>query len=429
MLSVECRLREWDRRELSQVTLTAADRAFIKRISNQHLEVVETRDGLVVETRGHVGILQLESVRICVEPKLIGGARNLVRLIDYTRRLDLMTKVGGFAGIETGSEDLFELLVRLFAGECEDVLNAGVVADYLARRDELRVLRGRLDVKAQVLRRWGQVDRLICDYEERLTDTPENQWLLRALRVAARGVTQQGLSALVRRLLATWEEFCEDDPTVVLERPTLNRANHHYSRALEIAYLLIEGVGVQDILQFGSRQSFAFLLNMSRLFEEFVASALEQQLAGTGATVRRQVALGSVLWDPDSSAPLGNVRPDVMVTSHRGKFRLPVDAKYKDYGERKLAPSDIYQAAVYATSLATEGAEGIRTCLLVYPSTGPTAAPQRVQVRDPRGPVAEVTAIGIPVERVLAEQGNREVPPFTLVRRLIESHGLFAVGA
>jgi 5-methylcytosine-specific restriction enzyme subunit McrC len=402
--AVECRLPEWHTLLVPGVQLTPGDRALLDRMSDQHLFLLETREGVRVETRGHVGVVQLESLRICIEPRLIGGSLNLVRLIDFTRRVDLMRRLRGDAGVELEGDDLFELVVRLFAGACDEILNVGVVADYVPQHDDLPVLRGRLDVRAQMLRRWGQVDRLVCDYEERLRDVAENRWLLRALRVARRGVRSDGLSRTVARLQATWEEFCDDDPGVEDERPVPTRSNHHYARALELAYLIVSGVGVSDVLRFGARQSFAFLLSMPRLFEEFIACWLERQQAGTPLRISRQSSTGSVLWDPDARRSFGHVRPDVMLTAPGLSLRLPIDAKYKDYDRRKLGPADVYQAAIYAMALASAPGPGPRPCLLFYPASASAggSSPQRVQVRTPDGTLAEVTAMGVPVSEIVA---------------------------
>lgn len=303
--AVECRVPEWHTTLVPGIRLTPGDRAVLDRMSEQHLSLLETRDGVRVETRGHVGVVQLESLRICVEPRLIGGSANLVGLIEFTRRVDLMRRLGGDAGIGFGGDDLFELLVRLFAAACEEILNVGVVADYVSQHDDLPVLRGRLDVRSQMLRRWGQVNRLVCDYEERVRDVAENRWVLRALRVARRGVRTDRLGRAVARLHATWEEFCDDDPGVEDERPVLTRSNHHYGRALELAYLIVGGTGVSDVLRFGSRQSFAFLLSMPRLFEEFVSCWLERQVVGTGLRISRQSSTASVVGIRMRVDPLG----------------------------------------------------------------------------------------------------------------------------
>jgi hypothetical protein len=67
---------------------------------------------------------------------------------------------------------------------------------------------------------------------------------------------------------------------------------------------------------------------------------LDRVLFHTDAKVVRQASSSSVLWDPDLRQSFGRVRPDVLITSKDHLRRLPVDAKYKDYGASKLSSAD-----------------------------------------------------------------------------------------
>lgn len=402
-LHVPLALSEWDSVLIPGMQLTAADRVTVEMLrEKRRLDVHELREGIRIETRGWIGVVRMESCTICVEPRLIDGHRNLLRLLDYTHGLDLIKRLPSDVSFEGDGEDLFDLLALLLAEACDGVLRIGVQADYLERHDELTVLRGRLDVKAQVLQRWGQVDRLVCDFEERVRDVPENQWLLRALRVARRGVKNAKLATFVRRIASTWEELCDDHPGQELPRPTITRINHHYRQALGLAYLVMEGVTASNVLRSGSIGGFSFMLNMPRLFEEFVSCLLEQMTAGSGFRVDRQAVDRSVLWNPDTHKPFGHVRPDVMLIGPGG-VRLPIDAKYKGYDAKKLQPDDIYQATIYALALARSTATGRpRTCLLLYPSLSRNpVGHQRVQMRAGQTDSVEVVAVGIPVADLL----------------------------
>jgi len=56
--------------------------------------------------------------------------------------------------------------------------------------EEIPVVRGRLLVQKQILKRFGRIDRLECRYDEYLTDTVENRILLAALAACAKKVGQ-----------------------------------------------------------------------------------------------------------------------------------------------------------------------------------------------------------------------------------------------
>lgn len=143
---------------------------------------------------------------------------------------------------------------------------------------------------------------------------------------------------------------------------------------------------------------------MPRLFEHFVTCLLERALAPSGMRVTPQAASGSVLWEPEARRPFAYVRPDFIVAGPTGLYRLPVDAKYKDYGRRRLDVGDVYQVAIYAATLARTPNAGPRPGILLFPTSDEAggSASQRVRVRAPEGDVAEVVAMGIPIQNILS---------------------------
>ena len=131
----------------------------------------------------------------------------------------------------------------------------------------------------------------------------------------------------------------------MLPRPEITRTNIHYRDALNLAYIVLDGVTASDLLKAGPIAGFSFMLNMPKLFEEFTSCLLESMATQHSVRVERQASDGSVLWNPDLNKSFGQVRPDVLLTSIDGRVQVPVDAKYKDYGNAKLNPSDVYQGA------------------------------------------------------------------------------------
>ncbi len=402
----ECVLAEWTEAYLPGLQLSTRDRRLVAELAEQRrLTVTESREGVSVKARGWVGVVFLEACVIRVEPRLIEGHRNLVRLLEYVHGLQLLKWYPPEATFEAEGNSLFDLLALLLARACDEVLQRGVQADYLPQHDELTVLRGRLDVKAQVLQRWGRLDRLVCDFEDRVRDIPENQWLLRALRVARKGVRSPAAATEVRRVASAWEELCQDDGIAPVQRPEITRTNHHYRHALALAYLMVEGVTASDLLGSGVIRGFSFMLSMPRLFEEFVVRVLRDTLGPEGVQIHPQKSDRSILWDPDAGKPFGSLRPDVLLSDRTAACQLPVDAKYKGYDGEPLQPGDLYQAAIYALAMArSTTAGGPKFCVLLYPSTD--TAPrvqQRVQVRTDGAGTAEVVIAGINVPRLLGQ--------------------------
>jgi 5-methylcytosine-specific restriction enzyme subunit McrC len=361
------RLAEWERDDAHGARLTDSDRVFAETLRKRgQLELTDIASGVRVEAGGHVGVVRLRTLSVTVEPRLLDGHGNLIRLVDFVGGLGLMRRLRQRADFDIEGVDLFDLVAWLLADACDEVLRAGVHADYLPRHEELATIRGRLDIRAQVLRHWGRVDRVVCDFDERAYEVPENRWLLRALTVALRGVRTPHIITLVKRSLEAWQELCHDDRSEPLDWPELTRQTAHYNSALALARTVYEGHAVSNLLVSGRAAGFSFLLDMPRLFEDFVATVLEQAFEGKPVAVQRQPRERSILWDPDANRSYGHVRPDVLLRDMDG-WCLPVDAKYKNYAQARLQSADLYQGAVYALSLASPGADGIRRTVMLYP--------------------------------------------------------------
>jgi hypothetical protein len=139
--------------QLPHVRLAASDRDIALRLKEAgRLDLTELHDGtLQVETRGWIGVVRLHRCTIHVEPRLIDGHRVLIQLLDYVSGLDLMKQLPIETRFEAEGRDLFDLMAWLLAITSDSVLRLGVQADYLPQHDELTALRGRLDVRSQVL--------------------------------------------------------------------------------------------------------------------------------------------------------------------------------------------------------------------------------------------------------------------------------------
>ena len=265
-------LAEWEQRELHGLRLTGSDRELLESLANgKRLSFSEHGDGVTISARGWIGVVRLQACTIRVVPRLIDGHRSLVKMLAFLGHFSLLKQLDRDAPFLENDCDLFDLIALLLARECNRVAQRGPLADYEYQRDELALLRGRLDAKAQAIRKFGRVDTLVCEFDERVTDVPENRWLLRALRVARRRVEQQAVRDHVGRALGTWEEVCTDDSSEALPKPEFSRANAHYRSALSLAYLILDGTTASDLLTSGKVGGFSFMLSMPRLFEDFVA--------------------------------------------------------------------------------------------------------------------------------------------------------------
>lgn len=407
-------LQEWQDRVFDGVRLSEEDREFVTKLmgkGDRRLEIDELRDGLRVRTKSWVGIVRLATIELRIYPKLAGDQVSLARLIEFTLGVDGLGRLAGEGSLEAKGHSLLDLVALLFAEATQRVLRRGLVAHYVEREEELGVARGRILVDRQVLERFGQSDRVICRFDELENNVDENRLLLVALQAAARRVQSPVVHRKLERLRAVLEPLCDVgglDLRLLRRELIYNRLNAHYERAHSLAWLVLDALGIEDLLAQGSTQSFAFLLNMNLLFERFVERVFRRVLAQADYTVESQRHLTSVLWDATSKKHYARVVPDLIVT-RRGlaDARIAVDAKYKLYDEKGLGQGDIYQALLYANAIncAPEATvDRVPTSILIYPSSVGDGEEIVIEARQlSQVSIARVIAMGISIPEMIKD--------------------------
>src|SRR5262249_4715945 len=156
---------------------------------------------------------------------------------------------------------------------------------YVIEENDLPVMRGRLLVNEQIRRRYGQVDRLECRYDDHHADVVENQILYEALTLCRRHVRHPRVRERVQNLADAFGAACgplREDWREVRSGLTYERPNARYRESHTLAWMIFEGLGVQDLLAAGNVRGFAFLLDMNPLFEAFVTVLVRTALRRDG---------------------------------------------------------------------------------------------------------------------------------------------------
>lgn len=406
-------LREWDSKSLPGKVLSNQDRKFVEGLTDSKLSIDERLSGLVVSSKSWVGTVRLSEFEIRIVPKLADKNIGLAKLIDYACGFNALRDLAIFRSIDLTGANLFDLIACMFAVSCEQIARKGIMSDYRETEDTLLVLRGRLLPSQQVLKRFGHVDKIECRHDEYSSNIEINQVINLALSACARRVQNEAVLAKVRRMQTIFAETCDDavDWKLVKSTITYDRMNDYYRTAHELSWIVLSELGTDEHLNSGSHQTFAFLLEMNALFQKFIERWLREVVLGTDFRIRTQHRDSSILWNIDSNTPYSNVIPDVLIEDRKdpGTF-LPEDAKYKEYDEKKLSTSDIYQTFLYAFAFG-EKHSNIPTSLILYPSSSNhDRMPARLHVRKiGAGASAQLRAIPIHIPSTLEEalQGRK----------------------
>ena len=373
------------------------------------LKVDELIDGIRIESTSWVGVVRLDSLDICITPKLPGDSLDLARMLDVAFGLDALTRFKAVRPLAIEGMNLFDLLAALLSEETSALIRDGLMRDYMEHEAALPVMRGRVLWDRQLFRRFSRMDRIECRFDERTGDIAENRVLVAALGACSRRVVNPVVRRSVRRhhALLSSQATTPANPLRLREEISYNRLNRRYRTAHEFSWLILEHISIEDPLSTGSLGSFTFMLDMNSIFEKFVQRAFEWVLEGRDLEVQYQRERAGVFWDMQRRKSYSRVKPDLLIRSRAAPRRaFPVDVKYKKYTGRKVSPADTYQLLTYALGF-TRG-DVIGQAALVYPSSVDPSDHHRVQFKRRGDATAEIQVQGLYIPRLLDEmEANR----------------------
>ncbi|WP_017586939.1 McrC family protein [Nocardiopsis ganjiahuensis] len=261
------------------------------------------------------------------------------------------------------SHDLVPAFAEVFAQVVSRVLGAGVLHGYREREDELNVVRGRIRVREQMRRGFGAPIPLAVAYDDFSPDIPENRILLAAIRALT------ALPGVRRRTARNLHHQAARLSGVAALRPgplpawTRSRLNERYAPALRLAETVLGGSGAEHGFgnrdrdgdgtgnpRAGARELPGLVVDMARVFEDFLSVALGSGLAAHGLRCAGQEPHHRL-----DEAGRVRIRPDLVVRGRDG-IRCVVDAKYKDLKGGLPPTTDLYQMVSYCTALGVERA-------------------------------------------------------------------------
>ncbi|MGI8631820.1 MAG: McrC family protein [Solirubrobacterales bacterium] len=290
-----------------------------------------------VSPLARVGVASIAGVTVWIRPKI--DIRRILFLMGYARdpgwRTDLvdLEQVG----------DLLPVLAWAFADQAERAVQLGLLQGYVETDDSLAVLRGRLRDADQLRQRFGLAVPLLVRYDDYTVDIAENRILRAATELLLRlpGVDDATRVRLrgMRLLLAEVAPVPAGLPP--RWRPT--RLNARYHVALWLAELIMSGDAVDHVP--GDVRINGFIVDMAKVFEDFLVAALIRSLNAIAGVCRPQ--------DPNYLDAGSRIKmaPD-LVWYVEGLPAAVIDAKYKAEKPAGFPNADIYQMLAYCTALS-----------------------------------------------------------------------------
>ena len=201
--------------------------------------------------------------------------------------------------------------------------------------------------------------KICCVFNKRSSNTLENQILLAATEVLLRGQvckasTQRALRACLKNIPG---EICNIEvSSEIFSTIQIGRHNERYRRPLYLANLILRSIAFTNHL--GPSHQPSFLINVAKLFEDYVAQCLVRYFRDPLLEVFAQETSP---FDMDGTL---NIQPDLLFKQRDTSRVVSVaDTKYKDLDLRNVNSSDAYQMLAYMIN------RDCQVSVLIYPES------------------------------------------------------------
>ena len=339
-----------------------------------------------IRTNEYVGTIAFNGEQVNIFPKVFEAKNssnsldhlmsNLVQWLDYCSKLDFP-----FVSIKsdlTGIDNFKELFVTLFAKKLSQVLEHGSYYKYEDVVEDLRVIKGRIDINDYISRKIpnGQYDVFRCEFTTFEYDNLFNRiikYVCKKLFNQTRPVNQKIFRNVILRMSDVSDVVCiaRDCDKVIL-----NRMQSEYRSILSLCKIFL----LNDLpgYMMDTNDSFCFLFPMPLLFEGFIGGFLKSILDGKGRVELQksdQPLINDIKYAGKSYGPAFMMRHDILCTIKDKVFLM--DTKYKkiqrfeDAKEdetlwkmqliRGVNQQDLYQVSTYAAK------RNLKKAYILYP--------------------------------------------------------------
>ncbi|WP_253825745.1 McrC family protein [Vibrio sp. RE86] len=335
----------------------------------------------VLQVQNYAGVIFTpDKTQIEVLPKIGKGFNGECNESDCVRArqtlLTMLRALKGFSHIQTSNANidrqrmpLFEVFIGQFLQSVNTLVKRGLRSDYVCREDNLGFLKGKLNVGKQVRHNFVNKHKFYCEYDEFLLDHPVNRLIHSALRKVKNYTRSAANQKLLQELEFVFHEVPESrDYKVDFSKVKLVRGMGYYQVPLDWCLLILEGFSPQTMK--GNQNAFSLLFPMERVFEDYVAKTLGEQLC-TDHQLRTQVKAESLVEHNDQN--WFRLKPDLVIELRQNSVAACVlDTKWKLLDSSKcngsdkygLSQADFYQMFAYGHKYL----DGDGELFLIYPA-------------------------------------------------------------
>jgi 5-methylcytosine-specific restriction enzyme subunit McrC len=343
-------LEEQDSNEV-EIYLTTNEFKILKEKYSKQLNIYPTTkpDIFTISTKlkSYSGFIVLPRQIIIIKPK-VKNASVLLMLTYAFKHLQLENEEISFPE----NKNIHQILIKILVKRIENLIEEGLNKSYTEVEENLPYIRGKIIITKQLQENMILKYRTFCRFPDLTFDIMENQIIKFTLYQIIKYHHLSGdLDKLVVKLyhalaLVSLREITYAD----FSKIQYTRINDRYRSILKICEILLRNSSI-EVDKLGNYESFAFLLDMNILFEDFVREYLKAEL------IEYNVQKEYDHLDIDHNI---EIEPDIVIRK-KGKAVLIIDTKYKILDSREIIKSDVSQILDYCLVY------NIRNGILLYP--------------------------------------------------------------
>jgi len=292
-----------------------------------------------------IGVVQVGDLTIEIRPKL--PIKRVLFLVSYA--IDRGTWQDEVTDL--GPASLVDAVAPAFISHVRRAFRRGLLQGYRTEEDALATVRGRIRFDEQIRRRLGVFPPVEVRFDEFTEDFEPNRLIKAALERLSRAPLRStntrrsliGLGRLLERVQLV------NYPASSVPAIAYNRHNEHYRPAVELARLIL----TSSSFELGQRgvPATTFLIDMNKVFEDFVVIALRDSLRLDPHSFPQGSQGHDLRLDDDRRVRL---RPDISWWDD-GECVFVGDVKYKRISVAGYQHGDLYQLLAYSIAASTPG--------------------------------------------------------------------------
>ena len=281
---------------------------------------------------------------------------------------------GGYENVAAEEfENIHNLLAAILAKGIGRQLKQGLYREYLNRKEDIAIVRGKIDMPGTIQNRLSRKRVLTCEYDELSENNLLNQILKTTVMILLRhgSVDSEYKNDLKKEMLFFSNVDTIDPAAIRWTAIRFQRNNSTYRMLVTLCQLILEGMLLTT--ESGEYQLASFIdqQHMNRLYEKFILEYFAKECPQVTATASQ------IPWALDDG--IGTMLPvmqsDIMLT--RGNDVLIIDAKYythttqTHFDVHTLHSGNLYQIFTYVKNKDTEYGDQPHTVsgMLLYAAT------------------------------------------------------------